>query len=127
MATSQKKWLRAVSFLALFFAIVGLGFVVKAEVNKNANLKVVKKNTTVKKRVDNPVTYYYTASSNSDPSIQNASNWSTNAPEGGCDGETYLCQVVYDGATYSSLANFLSATGSKAAIQSAAISTSEKD
>ncbi|EHQ26572.1 hypothetical protein [Mucilaginibacter paludis] len=56
MATLQKKWLRAVSFIALFFAIVGFGYVVKAEVSKIAHIKTAKV-TPVKKHKQ--VDYYW--------------------------------------------------------------------
>ncbi|MEZ2334784.1 hypothetical protein AB6735_04080 [Mucilaginibacter sp. RCC_168] len=115
MATSQKKWQRAISFIALFFAIVGIGFVVKAEGNKTADSKgnsAVNNSNHHKKTVrkfTTEVWYYTPDTAPSGSAIYTSSNYTSTEPDN-CGGATTVpCEISFtENANYSTLAQYLS-------------------
>ncbi|OKS85894.1 hypothetical protein [Mucilaginibacter polytrichastri] len=101
MATLQKKWLRAVSFIALFFVIVGIGFVVKAEATKRASSKTKVANATSSKKHKQfaAYTFYYNGPSYSVSDVTNESNWVYDPDGNTCSGDNeQACTIQVDAA-----------------------------
>ena len=109
-----KKVIGAVAAIALILTTV-LTFAFKADNSAVASRKLA------------PVTVYFTPSSNDPELIQEESNWKQTPPTSPCSGSDYICRVIYDSATYPTLADFLANSPTQADVEDNAISVVHKD
>lgn len=115
MENLKRNWLKAITALTLVLCLaLGVRAFEKEIVQEPA--KVVLK------------TVYFIPSTDADAAIQNEENWTEEPEEApSCNGANFLCRVQYDETMYPTLAHFLQANQSQAAIELNASSVSYKN